>query len=124
MAIKHVVFISLPMAGKTEEELKEDIQKAKESYFAVRPEMDPKEVAFISGLDNEEPPEWMEDYDKQSLWYLGQSIKKLSKCDEAFFYGKWDKFRGCQIEATVCEKYGVPATRMISESVMIDIATQ
>ena len=107
MSRKHTVFISLPMAGKTMEGLKDDIRKAKAAYFEMNPEKDISRVAFITGIDNEEPPFWMEDYDRQSVWYLGQSIRKMSMCDEIFFYGKWRDFRGCRMEHEACELYGL-----------------
>lgn len=45
----------------------------------------------------------------EALWYLGESIKKLSEAD--YFIGIFDEareFRGCIIENIAAKNYGIP----------------
>lgn len=45
----------------------------------------------------------------EALWYLGESIKKLSEAD--YFIGIFDEareFRGCIIENITAKNYGIP----------------
>jgi len=40
-------------------------------------------------------------------WYLGKSIQMLAQSDAAYFMEGWNKARGCCIEHTVAEQYGI-----------------
>lgn len=45
----------------------------------------------------------------EALWYLGESIKKMSEAD--YFIGIFDEareFRGCIIENITAKSYGIP----------------
>lgn len=41
------------------------------------------------------------------LCFLAKSLENMSKCDAAFFCKGWENARGCKIEHTAAEAYGV-----------------
>lgn len=43
--------------------------------------------------------------DDVGVWYLGESIKRLSEADIVFFVNDWDKFRGCSVEYEIAKSY-------------------
>ncbi len=90
------VFVSLPMGGKTEEEIKikfkEIIDELKNTYLCE-----------IELLDS-----YFEFFGKNSLFYLGRSIEVLSEADVAVFADGWQNYRGCRIEHSCCQEYNIP----------------
>lgn len=42
------------------------------------------------------------------LYYLGQAIMKLDKCDAIIFASDWEKHKGCRIEHHIAETYEIP----------------
>ena len=93
------VFISPPMNGKTDEEILKErnqlIDCAKEHYGENIEVID----SFFKGAPHNANP----------LWFLGESIKKLSEADVAVFAKDWEKARGCKIENECCISYGITA---------------
>lgn len=91
------VFISQPMNGKTDEEILKErnqlIDCAKEHYGENIEVID----SFFKGAPHNANP----------LWFLGESIKKLSEADVAVFAKDWEKARGCKIENECCISYGI-----------------
>ena len=91
------VFISQPMRDKTDEQIKSEREKA---IKAIR-EKHNEEVEIIdsffeNALHNAKP-----------LWFLGKSLELLADADIAYFCKDWDKYRGCKIEHTCEEEYGI-----------------
>lgn len=93
------VFISQLMNGKTDEEILKErnqlIDCAKEHYGENIEVID----SFFKGAPHNANP----------LWFLGESIKKLSEADVAVFAKDWEKARGCKIENECCISYGITA---------------
>ena len=89
------VFISQPMKGKTEAEIKKERQLAVLS--AVRE----------YGSDVEIVHSYFTNYDGSAVQFLGKSIEALGTADVALFLPGWKEARGCRIEHTVCEEYGI-----------------
>lgn len=114
---KTMVFISLPMSGRTDSDIRADIHKAKEAYLDLTG-MDIQDVVFVTNLDADLANELCVNYrdysgtlgskDKDAVWYLGSAITRLAKCDEIFFWGNWGAARGCLIEHSVAKKYHIP----------------
>lgn len=118
---KTKVFISLPMNGRTEEEIRKDILDAEKRYLEKENKQS-YEVWFYNNLDGGEKALDFEremaeseganlitpEGDKMALWYLGIALTNLAYSDEAIFYGNWKEARGCQIEHEACIKYGIP----------------
>lgn len=105
------LFISVPMKGRTEEEIKASIQKMKKIAEIYEGE----ELELIDSYIEDNPPK----DSKEAVWYLGESLKKLAQAD--VFIGicesyDWD---GCQIERATAEKYGIKAY-MIPAGYVID----
>jgi hypothetical protein len=105
--MKRAVFISLPMKGRSDEEVRTDIEHAKEAYLAITG-FDISQVAFVNNLDAANiPPEEIAP-ERLGVWYLGHAFSKLATCDEAFFWLGWKKAHGCLVEHEVCTIYGIP----------------
>lgn len=82
------VFISQPMNGKTDKEIKEErsriISKIRKTVI------EPFQV--IDSFFESSP------HDAKPLWFLGKSLELLSTADLAFFSKGWENARGCIIE--------------------------
>lgn len=120
---KHTVFISVPMNGVPGEVVEDTIEKAKSAYLK-QSGLSAGSVAFVTNyeaaLEHSEEINRLGNRCDESLWLLGEALKKLSKCDEAFFYGLWNHSKDCLVEFNVCYKYKIPVrlsrpTRLISE---------
>lgn len=93
------LFVSVPMKGRTEEEIKASIQKMKKIAEAYEGE----ELELIDSYIEDNPPQ----NNNQAIWYLGESLKKLAQAD--VFIGiddSWD-WNGCQIEKDAAQRYGI-----------------
>lgn len=95
------LFVSVPMKGRTEEEIKASIQKMKKIAEIYEGE----ELELIDSYIEDNPPK----NSKEAIWYLSESIKKLAQAD--VFIGIRESFdwNGCQIERETAEKYGIKA---------------
>ena len=96
--------LSQPMAGKTEEEIRETREKAikvlKERGYEI-----------INTLFTDE---W---YSRESmeergvvqipLCFLAKSLENMSKCHAAYFCKGWETARGCRIEHDAAVAYGL-----------------
>lgn len=93
------LFVSVPMRGRTEEEIKASIQKMKKIAEVYEGE----EMELIDSYIEDNPPQ----NKNQAVWYLGESIKKLSQAD--VFIGIYESYdwNGCQIERDVARRYGI-----------------
>lgn len=92
------LFVSVPMNGRSDEEIKADIENAAKNAEKLVGE--PLEVidSFFKGAPHNAKP----------LWFLGESLKLLSGADYAVFTTGWRLARGCRIEYECAEKYGIP----------------
>lgn len=92
------LFISQPMNGKTDEEIRTEreriIQKMKEIF--------PDVVVINSYFQNYDP-----DCGVVPLKYLAKSIGLLATADIAYFAEGWAKASGCRIENMCCVSYGI-----------------
>lgn len=91
------LFISQPMRGKTNEEIKAEREKAISRARAALGE----EVEVIDSFFENAPA------DAKPLWFLGKSLELLSTADAAYFALDWEDARGCKIEHTCALEYGV-----------------
>ena len=93
------LFVSVPMEGRTEEEIKTSIQKMKKITEIYEGE----ELELIDSYIEDNPPK----DSKEAVWYLGESLKKLAQAD--VFIGindAWD-WNECYIENDVASRYGI-----------------
>lgn len=91
------LFISQPMNGKTDKE----ILKEREIAIARAKEILEEDVEVIDSYFDTAPN------DVTPLWYLGESIKMLSKADIVYFAEGWESARGCKIEYKCAIAYGI-----------------
>lgn len=105
------LFVSVPMKGRTEEEIKASIQKMKKIAEIYEGE----ELELIDSYIEDNPPKDSE----EAVWYLGESLKKLAQAD--VFIGICESYdwNGCCIERETVEKYGIKAY-MIPARYVID----
>lgn len=94
------IFISIPMAGKSREEIMRDFEAAK------------AQVKSISAFGNEAKFKHGYVIDKQlkgssALRGFVESIWIMSKCNAAYFAEGWQNARGCRLEYEICKKYGM-----------------
>ena len=102
------VFISQPMRGKTEYEIREARNEAEglASIYLQEHFHTPREdIEFIDTIFEDEPGD---EFKNVGLWYLGKSIQYLGMADAAFFFGDWRKYRGCLSECFAAKGYNIP----------------
>lgn len=105
------LFVSVPMKGRTEQEIKASIQKMKKIAEIYEGE----ELELIDSYIEDNPPK----DSKEAIWYLSESLKKLAQAD--VFIGindAWD-WNECYIEIETAKRYGIK-TYMISANYVID----
>ena len=101
------IFISQPMNGKTDEEIRLEreiaIKDAKKQVSEIYPE-----DWDVDGNQSEIMDTVIKDYspDTHPLVYLGESIKMLAEADVVYFARGWFNARGCCIEHDCAKKYG------------------
>lgn len=106
------LFISVPMKGRTEEEIKASIQKMKK----VAEIYEGEELELIDSYVEDNPPKG----NNQAIWFLGESLKKLAQAD--VFMGICESYdwNGCCIERETADKYGIKAYTILVRYVIDD----
>lgn len=92
------VYISVPMRGRTDAEILNERRKAIEIVKADNPYED---IKVINNFFREESR------NDNPLWCLGESLKRLSTADLAYFAEGWKDARGCRIEFECAVAYGI-----------------
>lgn len=96
------VFVSLPMAGMTVEEIRARQRMIFDKY----------KIAGWELIDTviTELPERLEDDGSvpSRLWCLGRSIQMLGGADFVIFDKGWRKTNGCRAEHLICDMYKIP----------------
>lgn len=96
------LFVSVPMKGRTEENIKNSIEKMHKMAELIFGE----ELEVIDSYVEGRVPENV----NQSVWYLGESIKKLAEADYFIGIQYNDFWNGCRVEADAARSYGIRAT--------------
>lgn len=91
------LFISQPMNGKSDEEIKKERQEA----LLHVAEACGEEVELIDSFFENAP------HNARPLWFLGKSLELLSTADVAYFVSGWENARGCRIEHECAVQYGI-----------------
>jgi hypothetical protein len=105
------LFVSVPMKGRTEEEIKASIQKMKKIAEIYEGE----ELELIDSYIEDNPPK----DSKEAVWYLGESLKKLAQAYVFMGIRESYDWNGCSIEREAAEKYGIK-TYIIPANYVID----
>ncbi len=90
------LFISQPMKGKTDEQIKAEREK-----IIAAAKVEYGEIEVIDSFFEKAP------HDAKPLWFLGKSLELLSTADIAFFADGWRNYRGCKIEHECAVQYGI-----------------
>lgn len=93
------LFVSVPMKGRTEEEIKASIQKMKKIAEICEDE----ELELIDSYIEDNPPK----DSKEAVWYLGESLKKLAQADVFIGIDEAYDWNGCSIEKDTAYRYGI-----------------
>jgi hypothetical protein len=88
------IFISQPMKGLSEKEIKSNREKAI------------KNIKSLYGDDVEIIDSYIDD-DEKPLFKLGKSIELLSTADIIYLCKGWNKARGCKIEYMCASDYDI-----------------
>lgn len=98
------VMISQPMAGKTDDEIEANRDKAIASLTS-------KGYEIVNTLFTDEwySKEKMEERGvvQIPLCFLAKSLENMSKCHAAYFCKGWEQARGCKIEHDTAVAYGL-----------------
>lgn len=94
------VFISVGMRGRSDDEVVNDIKRAIMNIQYLYGEN--VIVQHITNWTTEPKPDGA-----IRLYYLGEAIKKLGDCDACYFVKGWKNYKGCIVENTVCQLYGI-----------------
>lgn len=93
------LFVSVPMKGRETAAIIKSIAKMK----AIAETIMDEELELIDSYIEDKPPK----DNIQAVWFLGESIKKLSTAD--VFIGISDAYEwdGCYVEREVARRYGI-----------------
>lgn len=92
------VFISQPMNGRADEDIKAERECITEQIKKYYPH---ESIEVIDSFFEEAP------HDAKPLWFLGKSLELLSTADVDVFAQGWESARGCAIEHECAVKYGI-----------------
>ena len=90
------VFISQPMNGKTDEQIREERRIVE---IRLHRKLNEKFEILDTVFDLDEGT--------HPLVYLGKSIEKMAEADIVCFMEGWDKSRGCLVEYATAVNYGL-----------------
>lgn len=93
------LFVSVPMKGRTEEEIKASIQKMKKIAEIYEGE----ELKLIDSYTKSTSPK----DSKEAVWYLGERLKKLARADVFIGIDEVYDWNGCYIERDTAQSYGI-----------------
>lgn len=94
------LFISLPMAGLSEEEIRKRIAEYKENAeYLMGEELELIDTFIVNGPD--------ENIKDPGLWYLGKSIMMMAEADVVYFGRGWRSARGCIVEYEAAYRYKI-----------------
>ena len=97
------VFISVPMLGRTDEEISITMDDAKRKVKNLLADFRNIRAGEIEFIETHLPiPEG-----KNRLWALGRALQLLSEANLVFFCDGWTKSDGCCIEHEAAIRYGI-----------------
>lgn len=113
---KKKLYISCPMKGRTEEAIRHDMDRMHKMAEIVFDQ----ELEVVPTYVKHDPPET----GNKAIWYLGESIKKMSEAD--YFIGVMGAYgaRGCRVEAETAAAYEIPSFFVEAHQFMPDVNEQ
>lgn len=107
------LFISCPMKGRTEENIRKSIEK----MHRIAEIVFDQELEIIPSYIEQKPPQDT----NQAMWYLGESIKRMAQADYFIGIEYSDFFHGCTIENEIAARYGIKRTSVSVRELMQDV---
>lgn len=107
------LFISVPMKGRTDEQIRASIEKMHKAAEALVGE----DLEVISSYFEYNPPENV----NKAVFYLGDSIKKLAEADYMACIEYIYEYRGCSVESSTARSYGIPTIDLPAKYVCPDV---
>lgn len=95
------VFISQPMANRSEEEIQNE---RLEVLNKLKKDLKTEDIAIIDSYFEEDEPK---STIHKGVYHLSKSLELLSTADVAYFCKGWQHARGCLIEKEVCQAYNI-----------------
>lgn len=92
------VFISLPMHGRTDKEIQQNLKEARSAISLIFPD---QELTILHNYGCIAPSH------AGRLFYLGSAIQRMDGADAVYFCKGWEEAKGCKIEHDICELYGI-----------------
>jgi len=96
------VFISLPMNGLSDDEIKINIEKAKNEL--IKKYEGQYELYFINSYISTDLQYFVK---HPGAFYLGKSIEMMADADLVYFCKGWDHARGCKLEHDIAYAYNI-----------------
>lgn len=107
------LYISCPMKGRTEE----NIRKSMEKMHRIAEIVFDQELEVLPTYTEHKPPENA----KASIWYLGHSIQVMADADYFIGINEYsDFFKGCEAEKSIAMSYGIERTFINMRDLMPD----
>lgn len=98
---KKKVFLSLPMSGKTNNDIMDQMKEMKEQFTKDYPDIDAEFVDnFIQDLS-------YGSYKNPAVVFLAEAIRKLADCDYIYLGKGFENARGCLVEDYISAHYGI-----------------
>jgi len=94
------LFISCPMKGRKEEDIKKSFERMHEIAEAIFDE----KLEVIDSFVEEDPPASK----SVAVWYLGKSIEKMANADYFIGIKNCWSYHGCSVERAVADYYDIP----------------
>ena len=106
------LFISCPMKGRTEENIKKSMEKMHKMAEIVFDQ----ELEVIPSYIEDNPPETTD----QRIWYLGKSVEMMADADYYIGIDYSDVYDGCMVENEVARRYGIQKVGVNMRDIMPD----
>ena len=107
------LFISCPMKGRTEENIKKSVERMHKLAEIIFDE----ELEVIPSYIEDNPPE----DSKQVIWYLDKSIQLLAEADYVIGIDYSEFYRDCNVERDIAYMYGIPFYGVNARQMFTDI---
>ena len=109
------IFLSLPMSGRSDQEIQEEIIRMKSLFLLKGNFNDP--VEFVDNSDCNISEDECKRVYRPNILYLGCAVGRMSICDAVLFSENYERANGCLIEFDICYYYDIPAYRIEGDSI-------
>lgn len=107
------LFISCPMRGRTEKDIKETMDRMAAAARTIIGEEVCVIPSFISGLST--------DRNEEKIRMLGKSIQLMADADYVVNLDVSYEFPGCNIERNIADSYGIPIIHLQAKYLAPDV---